>query len=155
MEIRIFRPEDADELAEMIAKTLLTSNGKDYSKAYLEGIIASYSAEHLRKEALTGHVYVACEGERIVGCGAIAPLMGSACESILRTFFVLPKAQGQGIGRRLLHSVEQDEYFLRARRVELHASITAVEFYRKMGYAYKGGIARLDEEQLYRMEKYR
>lgn len=142
-------------MAEMIAKTLLTSNGKDYSEEYLDGIIASYSAEHLRKEALQGHVYVACDGAHIVGCGAIAPLMGSIEESILLTFFVLPQAQGQGIGRRLLHSVEQDEYFLRARRVELHASITAVEFYKKMGYMYKDGVAQPNEEQLYIMEKYR
>ena len=34
------------------------------------------------------------------------------------------------------------------------ASLTAVEFYRKMGYDYKNGIAAIDdEEQVYRLEK--
>ena len=39
--------------------------------------------------------------------------------------------------------------------VEIPASITAVEFYRKMGYAYKNGKKELDEGQVYRLEKFR
>lgn len=35
------------------------------------------------------------------------------------------------------------------------ASITACEFYRKMGYDYKNGIDVVDEEQLFRLEKFR
>lgn len=155
MEIRGFQPEDAVETARMIAKTLQISNGKDYTEEYLAGIIASYSADDLLKKAEEGHMYVACEGARIVGCGAIAPYMGKADESILLTFFVLPEYQGRGVGRLVMRAVERDEYFLRAKRVELHASITAVEFYRKMGYEYKDGVTKLDENLLYRLEKYR
>lgn len=43
--------------------------------------------------------------------------------------------------------------FLRADRIEIPASITAVEFYRK-GYEYKNGINELDEEGHYRLEKF-
>ena len=35
------------------------------------------------------------------------------------------------------------------------ASKTAVNFYRKMGYDFKNGITEVDEEQLYRLEKFR
>ena len=35
------------------------------------------------------------------------------------------------------------------------ASITAYEFYRKLGYTYKNGIDAVDEEQLFRLEKFR
>ena len=52
-------------------------------------------------------------------------------------------------------TIEKDEFFLRAKRIEIPASITAVEFYRKMGYDYKNGIAELDDEQVYRLEKFR
>ena len=100
-------------------------------------------------------MYVVCDDLRIIGCGAIAGYWGSFTESILLTIFVLPEYQGKGVGKRIIQTLEQDEFFLRAKRIEIPASITAVEFYRKMGYNYKNGIAKMDDEQLYRLEKYR
>lgn len=63
--------------------------------------------------------------------------------------------QGQGIGRKIIEALENDDYYMRAKRIEIPASITACQFYRKMGYDYKGGINAIDEEQLYRLEKFR
>lgn len=40
-------------------------------------------------------------------------------------------------------------------RIEIPASSTAVEFYRKKGYEYKNGIKELDDEQHYRLERFR
>ena len=54
-----------------------------------------------------------------------------------------------------MEALERDEYFLRAKRIEVPASITARDFYRKLGYSYKNGVASVDEELLYRMEKNR
>ena len=155
MEIRRFQPGDAVETAQMIAKTLITSNSKDYSGEYLERIIASHSAEIINERANDGHMYVVCDNSRIIGCGAIAGYWGSITESILLTIFVLPEYQGKGVGKRIIQTLEQDEFFLRAKRIEIPSSITAVEFYKKMGYNYKNGIAEMDDEQLYRLEKYR
>lgn len=155
MKIRAFRSEDAAELAQVIAETLRISNGQDYSKEYIEETVSSHSAEVLIERANQGHSYVACDGARIVGCGTIAGYWGSKTESILLTVFVLPDYQGKGIGRQIVKTLEQDEYFLRAKRIEVPASITAVDFYRKMGYNYKNGIAELDKEQIYRLEKFR
>lgn len=153
--IRSFKEEDAAEVARLIAETLRISNSRDYSKEYIEANISSHSADVLIERAKQGHMYVACDGSRIVGCGTIAGYWGSLTESILLTIFVLPEYQGRGIGRRIIETLEQDEYFLRAKRIEIPASITAVEFYRKMGYEYKNGIAEIDEEQVYRLEKFR
>ncbi|MBR5454719.1 MAG: GNAT family N-acetyltransferase [Rikenellaceae bacterium] len=69
--------------------------------------------------------------------------------------FVLPEYQRKGVGRKIMETLENDEYFLRAKRVEIPASITACEFYKKFGYTYKNGIETPDEEQLIRMEKFR
>lgn len=54
-----------------------------------------------------------------------------------------------------IETLEKDEFFLRAKRVEIPASITATPFYLKMGYNYKNGITLPDEEGLLRLEKYR
>ena len=45
--------------------------------------------------------------------------------------------------------------FFRAKRIEIPASITAVKFYKKFGYDYKNGVNEIDDEQLYRLEKFR
>lgn len=153
--IRSFKYEDAAELARVIAETLRISNSRDYSKEYIEANILSHSADVLIERSKQGHMYVACDELKIVGCGAIAGYWGSETESILLTIFVLPEYKGREIGRRIIETLERDEFFLIANRVEIPASITAVEFYRKMGYEYKNGIAKVDEEQVYRLEKFR
>ena len=66
---------------------------------------------------------------------------------------MLPEYQGKGIGRLIVETLEKDEFFLRAKRIEIPASITGVPFYLKMGYDYKNGITTPDEEHLIRLEK--
>ncbi len=66
-----------------------------------------------------------------------------------------PEHQGKGMGRAIIDTLEKDEFFLRAKRIEIPASITGVPFYLKMGYNYKNGITEPDEEHLIRLEKRR
>lgn len=63
--------------------------------------------------------------------------------------------KGRGIETEIIQTLEQDEYFLRATRIELPASITGTPFYRNMGYDYKNGIDKPDYEGLLRLEKLR
>ena len=100
-------------------------------------------------------MYVICDGDRIVGTGGIAGYWGSLTESILLTIFVLPEYQGQGLGKKLIETLEKDEFFLRAQRIEIPASLTAVDFYRKMGYDYKDGNTEPEGGLMYRLEKFR
>jgi hypothetical protein len=44
---------------------------------------------------------------------------------------------------------------LRAKRIEVPASITACDFYKKLGYTYKNGIDVIDEQQVFHLEKFR
>lgn len=153
--IRRFEENDALEVANLIARTLRETNIKDYSAEYIENDVKILSAEALIKRSKWTHAYVITKDNIIVGCGSIGPYWGSKTESSLFTIFVLPEYQGQGVGRKIIETLETDEYFLRAKRVEIPASITACNFYRKFGYVYKNGIDATDDEQLYRLEKYR
>ena len=156
MNLRRFQNEDANELADVIAVTLRTTNSKDYLSEYIENDINCFlTAEKLIERASWMNFYVVCDDNKIIGCGAIGPYWGKEDESSLFTIFVHPEYQGKGIGRKIIETLEQDEFFLRAKRIEIPASITAAEFYRKMGYDFKNGIAEVDDEQLYRMEKFR
>ena len=153
MEIRRFKEEDAKEVSDLIRKTILISNTKDYPKDLMDALIETETPEHVLQRASWTHFYVVVDKQQIVGCGAIGPYWGKEDESSLFTIFVLPEYQGKGVGRSIVEVLEKDEYFIRAKRIEIPASITGVPFYLKMGYDYKNGITTPDEEHLIRLEK--
>lgn len=155
MIIRRFEQKDAKAVSDLIATTLLTTNIKDYSKEYLQNDIQHLQPDDIVGRASGQHFYVAVENDKIIGCGSIGSYWGKEDESSLFTIFVHPDYQGQGIGRKIIETLEQDEFFLRAKRVEIPASITGTPFYLKMGYTYKNGVTVPDEEQLLRLEKHR
>ena len=155
MHIRRFQEADAEAVSALLAVTLRTTNIKDYSSEYIENVIKTHQPQDILKRASWTHFYVVCDKEKIVGCGAIGPYWGKTDESSLFTIFVLPEYQRKGIGRKIIKTLEQDEYFLRAKRIEVPASITATPFYLKMGYDYKNGITMSDSEGLLRLEKFR
>ncbi len=155
MEIRRFQESDAEEVSALIIHTLRTSNSKDYSSEYIENYANILQPADILQRAAWTHFYVACDAEKIVGCGSIGPYWDREDESSLFTFFVLPEYQGKGVGTRIMQTLETDEYFLRAKRIEIPASITATPFYINMGYVYKQGITAPDDEGLLRLEKFR
>ena len=155
MIIRRFNEQDAKEVSDLIRKTIRISNTKDYPAELLDQLIDYETPENVLQRASWTHFYVVVDNEQIIGCGAIGPYWGKEDESSLFTIFVLPEQQGKGIGRAIIETLEMDEYFLRAKRIEIPASITGVPFYLKMGYNYKNGITEPDEEHLIRMEKFR
>lgn len=153
MVISRFKEEQAKEVSDLIRTTIRISNTKDYPLELMEQLIESETPEHVIERASWTHFYVAQDEGRIVGCGAIGPYWGKEDESSLFTIFVLPEYQGKGVGRSIIETLENDMFFLRAKRIEIPASITGVPFYLKMGYHYKNGITTPDEEHLIRMEK--
>lgn len=109
--IRRFQDKDAEPVSEMIADTLRTTNSRDYSPEYIENDVKKLSPEHIRERAGWTHFYVVCDRERRVGCGAIGSYWGKKDESSLFTIFVHPDYQGKGIGRKIIETLEQDEFF--------------------------------------------
>lgn len=115
----------------------------------------AYDANKVLQLASRAHMYVFETDQKIVGTGSISSYWGSETESILLTIFVLPEYHGKGVGSKIIETLEQDELFTRAKRIEIPASITAVDFYKRFGYDYKNGVQELDEENHYRLEKFR
>ncbi len=155
MIIRRFAEQDAKAVSELIIVTIRISNTRDYPAELMEELIKTETPEHVLQRASWTHFYVVEEDGRIIGCGAIGPCWGKEDESCLFTVFVHPDCQGKGIGRAIIEKLEQDEFALRARRIEIPASITGLPFYLKMGYSFKNGKNEIDEEHLYRLEKFR
>ena len=152
-EIRPFITGDGEETAALIRDTLRISNKDDYSEEYIEKIVESHSSQWLTERMSDSHFYVACDGQKIIACGGITGYLGSTSESFLLSIFVLPSYQGMGVGRKIVEALECDEYFQRAWRTEIASSVTAVDFYRRLGYGFKNGITSPDEYGVVRLEK--
>lgn len=153
--VRRFKEEDADEVSKLIVRNFLEVNSKDYGIAAMEKLAKVYDSGKVLNIANYAHMYVFEWNGKIVGTGSISSFWGSKTESILLTIIVLPEFHGKGIGRKIINTLEQDEFYVRATRIEIPASITATEFYRKFGYDYKNGVKELDEEHHYRLEKFK
>lgn len=156
--IKVRRYIDGDETAicEIVKKAVLSENIKDYPKTVIEHLVESHNADLIKRRAKAFHVYVLTDEDKIIGVGMIGPYWDSLTESSFFTIFLDPQYKGTGLGRKIIETLEADEYFERAERVEIPASITAVEFYRHFGYGFKkeklGHI--VDKEGIYRMEKF-
>ncbi|MFF4649024.1 GNAT family N-acetyltransferase [Streptomyces sp. NPDC001380] len=57
---------------------------------------------------------------------------------LLGRLAVLPAARGTGLGAALVREVEQAARELGAREVELHAQVSAIGFYERLGYTARG-----------------
>ena len=155
MLIRRYEQADAKAVSDLIRTTVAISNSKDYPPEVVDELIEMETPERVSERASWTHFYVAEDEGAVVGCGAIGPFWGKEDESSLFTIFVLPEYQGKGVGRKIIETLEGDEFFLRAKRIEIPASVTGAPFYEKMGYGYKNGIKEPDEEHIIRMEKFR
>lgn len=155
LKIRRFEQKDSIEVSKLIERNFLEVNIKDYSEESMKKLASNYNENKVLYIAEKSHMYVAVLKNKIVGCGAISSFCGKEDESILLTIFVLPELHGKGIGKKIIENLEKDEYFLRARRVEVPSSITACDFYKKMGYNHKYNLKELDKDGNYKLEKFR
>lgn len=154
METRRFIIGDEKDICEVIKKDVLEENIYDYSVEAINHLIKQQNEETIRKRAESFHCYTFLDNDKIVGVGMIGPYWGSLTESSFFTIFRDPEYKGKGLGRLIIETLEKDEYFLRADRVEIPASITAVEFYKHFGWDFKKLGNIVDNEGIYRMEKF-
>lgn len=140
MLVEIVKENEIQKMCEMIERSIRNSDfAKFYPQKTLEEIIKNSDYQHMKQRASWTHFYVVKENKKIIGCGAIGPYWDSFTESCLFTIFVDPEYQGKGYGRKIIETLESDEFAKRANRIEVHAAMSAIPFYRKMGYEHKNG----------------
>lgn len=152
--VRRYQTGDEKEIYKIIEKDIRKENIKDYPPQAIEELITGHNEDLIIRRANAFHVYVLEDKDKIVGVGMIGPYWNSLTESSFFTIFIDPDYKGKGLGRIIIETLEQDEYFKRADRVEIPASITAVNFYKHFGYGFKKLGNIVDSEGIYRMEKY-
>jgi GNAT superfamily N-acetyltransferase len=127
MKIRKFIPEDAKELSTVMRAAVRISNSDDYPPKVIQILCDAYSPEKLLRSARRCHLFVAGEGEKIVGTITLM-------QNRISRMFVDPKQQRKGIGKKLIQHVERFARKLGLKELKVRASLTAFEFYQKCGY---------------------
>jgi GNAT superfamily N-acetyltransferase len=94
--------------------------------------MASFPGEY---SAPAGCVLLAWDGDRAVGCVALRPLEGTACE--LKRLFVVPGSRGTGLGRDLTLRIVEEARRLGYERMRLdtvEAMVEANTLYASVGF---------------------
>ena len=128
IELRQATASDAPVLAALHSRTVREVCGRDYSSAQIDVWLARQTVHGMAEAIKDGTVVVAVDD-----VGAIVGF-GDRSGNTIRALYVSAGHQGQGVGRALLERLEADASAEGQEALTAHSSITAVGFYRRMGY---------------------
>jgi len=125
--VRLAQPTDAEGISQVIQAALRSSNAQDYPADVIARVASNFTPDAVLALLARRVVLVAVQDEVIVATAALDA-------NVVRSVFVNPSLQGQGIGRLLMIEIE-----LRAREagvtvLSVPSSLTAELFYTKLGF---------------------
>ncbi|MBW4581874.1 MAG: GNAT family N-acetyltransferase [Tildeniella nuda ZEHNDER 1965/U140] len=152
MKVRLFKPEDAEQIAQLFHETVHAVNIRDYSSSQ----VSAWAPDniHFRNWVeVCSHrfTYVADDEGVIAGFGELEPNGHIDCFYCHKTY------QRCGVGSQLYGAIEAKAVELSVRRLFVEASITARPFFQRMGFAVveEQTVMRRDETFInYVMEKF-
>jgi len=103
----------------------------DYSSEIINNLCNLFTPQNLVQMSLAHKILVAVKGNKVLGTVRLK-------ENAIFTVFVDPDYHHQGIGVKLMESIEKIAKERGYTEVGLGSSITAVRFYEKLGYIYTG-----------------
>ncbi|MBC3258946.1 GNAT family acetyltransferase [Pseudomonas paralactis] len=125
--VRLAQAADAQGISQVILAALHSSNARDYPTDVIARVATHFTPDAVLELLNRRIVLVAIQDELIVATAALDA-------NVVRSVFVNPELQGQGIGRLLMIEIE-----LRAREagvtvLSVPSSLTAEPFYSKLGF---------------------
>ena len=149
-----YKEKYLEQISNVIIQDLLTVNSNDYGIERVKKMAEDFTVEKLQNSlSKRKKVFVALIDDNVVGTAGIDKSWNSDDEYWILTVFVKPENHGQGIGKKLIEKIEEYATTLPVKKLIIPASITAHEFYYKLGYKYKDGKKELNDEDMYIMEK--
>jgi putative acetyltransferase len=130
MEIRLFRAEDSNQIAQLFHDTVREVNICDYSSRQVK----AWAPDNLHfinweSRGSAGFTYVADDGGVIAGFGLLEPNDHIDC------FYCHKNYQRRGVGSQIYQAIETQAVALSISRLFTEASITAKPFFQRMGFA--------------------
>ncbi|GAU85979.1 GNAT family N-acetyltransferase [Bosea sp. BIWAKO-01] len=125
--IRPARPDDAEAISAVILAALRETNARDYSRDVIERVERSFGPAAVAELLARRTVFVAMAAGELVGT---ASLDGR----VVRSVFVRPDLQGQGVSKRLMAQIEQTTRDRGVAVLAVPSSVTAEPFYARLGF---------------------
>ncbi|MGI8936578.1 MAG: GNAT family N-acetyltransferase [Phormidesmis sp.] len=130
IKIRLFKAQDADQVAQLFHQTVREVNACDYSSAQVNAWAPDDI--HFRDwvaVCLSRFTYVAEEAGAIAGFAELEP------DGHIDCFYCHKDYQRRGVGSQLYQAIEAKALELPVNRLFVEVSITAKPFFQRMGFA--------------------
>ena len=148
LQIRKAEPADATVIGPLVQRAIRTSNAADYEPALIEMMCANFEPDKFRARMAARDVFAAVQAGVIIGTVSF-----SLPSAKLYSLFIEPSIQRGGVGKRLVHHIEQHAARLGCTDLQLSASITAKPFYDRLGYATIRFEERVNDGSTWLMSK--
>jgi GNAT superfamily N-acetyltransferase len=125
--MRIAKPQDADCLRRLVNETIDTCYFHIYPQEAIDYFKDYHNRKNIVNDILEGHCLILTSGDKFIGTGT---LLGPNA----RRVFVKPAYQNMGLGKRIMHGLEEKAVEKGVRIIDLDASLVAYPFYRALGY---------------------
>ena len=125
--LRRATPNDTAAISQVICDAIRTVNAQDYPPAEIDRLIAGFSPTSLRGLMTERLTLVATQDNTIVGTGALR-------DAEIKSVFVSPQHHRRGIGTALMGALETIAMERGVRCLSLSSSLSAMGFYRMLGY---------------------
>ena len=126
MQYRLAKPEDINEIYEIVQDTIKRVYPKYYLPEIVDMFCEFHNKENIGEDIENGNTYVLLENNKIIGTGTIK-------ENHITRVYVLPDFQGKGYGTYIMNQLEM-EIEKQYDKAELDASLPACKLYYKRGY---------------------
>ena len=155
IEIKEYEDKYAEAISKIVVQNMLEVNSKDYGLEFCQNSAKDFTTNKILEEFnKRTKAFVALENNIVVGtAGLDKSWYNDDGEYWILTVFVDIAHHKQGIGKMLIHKIEDFAKEMKFKKLVIPASITACEFYHKLGYEYKDSKKELNEDKMYIMEK--
>lgn len=147
-------PEDAERLSALIRRTLLESNLSDYSEEEIGRLCDLYSPDGVRSVISSRQLHMAETNGSAAGCAALEVNKDEPATAWITAVFVDPVYQKKGLGKVMIDLLESSAISQGVRIMKLSSSITAHDFYLKLGFKdIRGSECTLSSDGVFLMQK--
>ncbi|MCA1613559.1 MAG: GNAT family N-acetyltransferase [Acidobacteria bacterium] len=128
--IRRARMEDARDIGSVHAESVRAFCAGHYAPSDIEAWVAPRPERHYDRAIREKDFYVAEDGEGVIGFAVLNPPAGE-----VEAVYVRPRAARRGVGLSLLRTLEEQAKARGLTGLRLCASLNAVPFYERAGFA--------------------
>lgn len=128
MQVRLFRPEDVEQVAQLFHDTVRKVNIQDYCQDQVEAWSPDDIYFRNWSPICSKFTYVAAENSRVIGFGELE------VDGHIDCFYVHYQYQRQGVGSKIYQAIEIKARELNLIRLFTDASITAKPFFIHQGF---------------------